>query len=225
VGARHWTVTFFDARTYTEAMVMGSARLAVPAIAAVLLVMELGAVVHAADQASPLPGQEWAAIEVSPLSFNLGSAEQSPTRVQPGPGGTLRLLRHRWKRAYVTPIQAGLFIGELGGATILAHVDVEGGFILPLNADTQAFELGLAAGAGILAVPYATTCDGSCNIGGAGPLLSPVVRYVAWGFSRFTAGFTLRAVIPLVVPTGDWYGYYTGRAILFLAAVDLAFGS
>jgi hypothetical protein len=198
---------------------------AIPALSVVLTTALLGTVAHAEGQASSLSRQEFVAIEVSPLSFNLGSAPQSPTRVQPGPGGTLRLLRHRWRRAYVTPLQAGVFVGELGGATILAHADVEGGFILPLNGDTQAFELGLAAGAGILAIPYATTCDGSCNVGGAGPLLSPVVRYIAWGSTHFTTGFTLRAMIPLVVPTGDWFGYYTGRAILFLAAVDLAFGS
>ena len=38
-------------------------------------------------------------------------------------------------------------------------------------------------------------------------------------------GATARAVIPLQVPSGDWFGYYTGRAVLYLVGFDLAYGS
>ena len=171
--------------------------------------------------------QEWGGIEISPLSFNMGSAPdgQHPTRVQFGPGGILRVLRHRWEWAYVTPVQAGLFLGYMGDRTILVHVDAEGGIVLRLPDGAQSLELGLACGVGILAMSYANVCDGSCNIGGAGPLLSPVARYLIRSAPRFPLGFTLRAMIPLHVPDGDYWGYHTARGILFLAAFDLAFGS
>lgn len=170
--------------------------------------------------------QEWVGIDLWPLSLNSGHppAGPAPTRFQPGPGGTLRVFRHRWPRAYWTPLQAGLFVGEGGSGTIFTHLDTEGGGILPLGAG-RALELGMAAGVGILAIRYANGCDGSCNVGGAGVTLSPVARYLFQDGPAWTMGATARAVIPLQVPSGDRFGYYTGRAVLYLAGFDLAYGS
>jgi len=33
----------------------------------------------------------------------------------------------------------------------------------------------------------------------------------------------VRVAIPLRVPSGDWFGYYTGHGALALAGVELAF--
>jgi hypothetical protein len=169
---------------------------------------------------------EWVGIELSPISLNSGHppSGQDPTRFQPGPGGTLRVLRHRWTQAYWTPLQAGLFVGEGGSGTIFTHLDTEGGGIFPLGEGT-ALELGMAAGIGILAIRYASGCDGSCNVGGAGVMLSPVVRYLFQDGPVWTMGATARAVIPLQVPSGDWFGYYAGRAVLYLVGFELAVGS
>jgi hypothetical protein len=168
--------------------------------------------------------QEWIGAEISFLSYNTGTPPDGriPPRMVPGIGGTLRLLRHKWPFAYVTPIQAGLFLGGLGDDSILVHAGVEGGVVL--RDGVKALEVGLGAGAGILAVHYATTCDGSCNIGGAGALLSPVVRFLYLGRPGLSAGGVLRAVIPLQVPDGDWFGHYTGRGVTLLFGIDLAWG-
>jgi hypothetical protein len=167
--------------------------------------------------------QEYLGIEIAPVSFNLGSAPdgRAPPRLQVGPGGRLRLLRHRWTEAYWTPVSAGLLVTS-GNETIFTHVESEGGWVVP--ATSRALELGLAAGFGILSIAYASGCDGSCLLGGAGPMLSPLVRYLARQGPRFNWGFVVRAVIPLRVPDGDWWGYYNGRAVLFLGALDIAVG-
>ena len=202
------------------------------ALAALATLASLGGAgrVHAAepvvDRSRSSLVQEWVGLELSPLSLNSGSSPgQALTRFQPGPGGTLRLLRHRWTRAYWTPLQAGLFVGEAGAGTIFAHVDMEGGGIISLGPRT-ALEFGLAAGVGILAIRYATSgCDGSCNVGGAGVMLSPVARYLFRHGPGWTMGATARAVIPLQVPSGDWFGYFNGRAVLYLVGFDLALGA
>jgi hypothetical protein len=67
------------------------------------------------------------------------------------------------------------------------------------------------AGVGLLRIAYAPTgCDGSCNIGGVGPSLSPVVRYLFIDGPGMTVGASLRAVIAVHVSPGDWLGYFTG---------------
>lgn len=180
----------------------------------------------AGDAQRPFLAREWVGAEISPLSVNTGSSPgPQPTRLQPGPGGTLRVLRRRWTHAYWTPLQAGLFVGEAGAGTTFTHVDMEGGGIIPLGRGA-ALEGGLAARVGILAIRYATSgCDGWCNVGGAGPLLSPVVRYLFRDGPGWTMGVTARAVIPLHVPSGDWFGYYSGRAVLYLVGFDVGLGS
>jgi hypothetical protein len=201
-------------------------------LASLALSCSILALAAEARGAEPLPSlpqewqewQEWIGVEVSFLSYNEGTAPdgRAPSRMVPGMGATLRLLRHKWALAYVTPIQTGLFLGGLGDDSILVHAGVEGGLVL--RDGVKALELGLGAGAGILSVHYANTCDGSCNLGGAGALLSPVVRFLYLGRPGLSAGGVLRAVIPLQVPDGDWFGHYTGRAVTLLAGIDVAFG-
>lgn len=190
-----------------------------------------------AQEAVPAPGasmrQEVVGVELAPLSVNAGSAPYGggPSRFQPGFGGTLRVARHKWTRVYWTPVLAGLFLARAGlpqdpgrsGWTILAHVQTEGGVLLPTRVGT--FEFGLAAGAGILAIPYAAMCDGSCILGAKGPLLSPVVHYLLRERPNSTIGISLRAVFPVFEPHGEGFGYYTGRAALFLLALDLGLGA
>jgi hypothetical protein len=184
---------------------------------------------RAADPAAEPAGvalrQEWVGLEIVPLSFNLGSARsgESPTRFQAGPGGALRLLRHRWNRVYWTPVHAGLFVGLTRGETIFTHVHTEGGYIV--RAGPRTLELGMGVGAGILGIKYAENgCDGSCYIGGAGPMLFPVARLLVRDGPRFTLGFVLRGAIPLHVPSGEWIAT-TARGFLFLGGLDLAVGA
>lgn len=195
-------------------------------IAWAFVALAAGTAAHANDQSARSIQQELAGVELVPLTFNLASAPsgQQPPHFQVGGGGTLRLLRHRWERGYLTPVQGGLFVRDGRTQTILLHVGVEGGLIVRLPGHPQEIELGLGAGAGIVAIGYSVECDGTCNLGGVGPLLSPVARYLIRNGPRLSIGVTVRGMIPLNIPTGDWFGYYTGRAILFLAALDLAFG-
>jgi hypothetical protein len=177
--------------------------------------------------AEPVVQREWVGIEISPLSVNAGSAGSgagaaAPHRFDGGPGATIRLLRFKWTTAYVTPVMAGLFLGLGDPNTILAHVLTEAGARFSTGVGT--LELGLAAGVGILAIQYDTDCDGRCNLGGAGVMISPVVRHLFWEESGSSVGFSLRAMIPLQVPEGDTFGYFSGRGMLFLGALDLALG-
>jgi hypothetical protein len=179
----------------------------------------------------PVPGSrlrlEWIGVEISPVARSEGpsSLGPAPSRWQIGLGGIVRTMRLRWSHAYWTPVQAGLFVEQIrNDQTIYLHIETEGGVRLPLAGGSQAVELGLAAGVGILAIPYRAGCDGSCIVGGAGAILSPVARYLVKEGPGLTVGFTLRAVLPLQVPEGDHLGDLTDRGFLFLGGVDVAFG-
>ena len=184
-----------------------------------------------ADEGPPGPGMrlEWAGAELLPLSVNAGSAPSwapSPARFRAGIGGMLRVVRLRWANAYWTPVEAGVFVaGDTSGddGVVLAQVATEGGLRLPVGGGT--FELGLAAGAGGLAIAYPGTCDGTCALGGLGPMLSPVVRYLVRDASRWSVGFVLRAAVPLRVEHQEWIGHIMGFGALVLGGVDVAFGS
>jgi hypothetical protein len=127
----------------------------------------------------------------------------------------VRLLRRAWGRGYLVPLEGGLYVGN-GSDTIFVFAAAEGGVML------GRWDLGLAAGAGILAMSYAQGCDGSCVIGGAGPLLAPLLRYSFVERGRLTLAALTRVAIPLRVPSGDWFGTYTGRGVLLLAGVEVA---
>ena len=133
--------------------------------------------------------------------------------------------RLRWTNAYWTPVEAGLFVGapDQVSNVILAHVQTEGGVRLPLSGG-EALELGLAAGFGILAIPYAVDCDGTCDVGGVGILVSPVARYLFHTDSHWSVGAVLRGVVPLLAPHDRVFGYITGRGAILLGGVDVAFG-
>ena len=203
------------------------------AVAAVLAATAGGA--HAA--ADPASGPESGAVtreiiglELTPVSLSLTQApsiapEGGPSRVQAGPGGAIRLLRYRWTYAYIIPIAAGLYVSvgnSNGNDTILARIQTEGGVIVP--GTDRRLELGLAVGAGLLAIGYGSGCDGTCVIGGVGAMVSPVVRVLFLDGPPVTIGASVRAVVPLTVPSGDWLGYYTGRANILLGAVEFGFG-
>jgi hypothetical protein len=168
--------------------------------------------------------QEWAGVELMPVSLSIGShAWGAPERVQVGAGGTLRLLRRRWTSFYVTPIEVGVYVTS-GAKTIFTQAMIEAGYVAP--GPLRRLEIGLAAGVGILAMDIGhDDCDGRCNIGGAGPLLSPVIRYRIVDGPRWTVGAALRGVIPLHDTDGDWFGYFVARGAMVGAALDVGFGA
>jgi hypothetical protein len=151
-----------------------------------------------------------------------GASVGGPSRFQPGGGATLRFGRHRWRLAYLTPAQVGFFFSE---QTALLHAQLEAGFVFPRP--LQRLEVGVGAGIGWLSIAYAPTgCDGSCKIGGVGPLFSPVVRYLFIDGPTMSVGASVRAVIPVRMGSGNWGGTdLRGAAQLVLAAIDVAFGS
>jgi hypothetical protein len=179
------------------------------------------------DASGPVAGgplsQEYAGFEAAPVGIAFGgSSVAPPSRVQPGGGVTFRFGRHRWRYAYLTPAQAGFFFSE---QTMLLHAQIETGFVFPHP--LQELEVGLGAGVGLLGIAYGpAVCDGSCKIGGVGPLLSPVVRYLFVDGPKMSVGASLRALIPVKMGRGNWGGaYFTGTGQLVLASIDVAFGS
>jgi hypothetical protein len=193
---------------------------------AVSMLMLVPGRAHADEGAAPerSVAQEWVGVELTPVSLSIGSADWgAPDRVQVGLGGTLRLLRRRWASFYVTPIEGGVYVTS-DSKTILAHAMVEVGYVAP--GPLRGLEIGLGGGIGILAMDIGRNdCDGRCNIGGAGPLLSPVIRYRIVDGPRWTVGAALRGVIPLHDTDGDWFGYFVARGAMVGAALDVGFGA
>ena len=86
-------------------------------------------------------------------------------------------------------------------------------------------EIGMGTGLGILAMTYNTAqCDGSCNLGGAGWMVSFVARYLFLVGPTMTVGAGVRAVIPISVPEGEVFGYFTGRGNMLLGGLEVGFG-
>jgi hypothetical protein len=169
--------------------------------------------------------QEWVGVEVTPASIALASCCDfhggELDRYQAGPGAGIRFGRHRWEVAYIIPIEAGVYVSSRH-ATIFAHVEVEGGVIVP--GTDRRLELGMGTGLGGLAMSYgAVGCDGSCVLGGAGWMVSFVGRYLFVAGPTMTVGASVRAVIPLSTP-GDWIGHYTGGGNLLLGGLEVGFG-
>lgn len=104
----------------------------------------------------------------------------------------------------------------------MAHVQTEGGLVVP--GTDRRLEIGLGAGAGILAMKYGDDCDGSCDVGGAGALLSLVARYLFVDRPHFTAGASVRAVMPLNRARGEYIGHNIGWGAVLLAAGEVGFG-
>jgi hypothetical protein len=171
---------------------------------------------------------EWVGVELLPLSLNIGSAPPeftSPNRFRAGEGGTLRFLRLQWTKAYWTPVEGSIFVaggGTGADGTVLLQVLTEGGARLPLGDGT--LELGAGLGLGGLQIDYPGYCDGDCAIGGVGPMLSPVARYLLRQMGHWSLGFVVRGEVPLRVPHGEWLAHIEGFGALVLGGVDVAFG-
>jgi hypothetical protein len=156
--------------------------------------------------------KEWIGFELTPISMLLASSTgppggKPPSRLDAGPGGSIRIGRYRWEYGYVIPFQASLYVTSR--PTILMYLQLEGGLIVP--GTERRLELGMGAGVGVLSVAYATGCDGSCVIGGKGALLSFVARFLVHQTPRFSAGVNIRGFHTLGAPEGELFGYYTGE--------------
>lgn len=180
-----------------------------------------------ADVAAPgaTMTQEWVGLELTPVSVafpatpccgGLGHVDT----YQAGPGGGVRLFRHRWQHYYFTPIVAGVYVTS-GNRTIFAHVETEGGVIVPRT--DRRLELGIGVGLGGLAMAYTTGCDGTCVVGGAGLMMSFAARYLFVDRPAFSIGAGARAVVPLQTG-GEWIGYYVADGRMLLGSVEVAFG-
>jgi hypothetical protein len=195
---------------------------------AVVAAQPAAAQTEEAELEAPEPAgitQEWIGFELTPLSLLLpgstGSfSEKPPSPLDAGPGGSIRVGRHRWQYGYVIPFQASLYVTPR--QTILAYLQFEGGVIVP--GTDRRLELGMGAGIGVVSAVYATGCDGSCVIGGKGALLSFVARYLFHQTPRFSAGASIRAIVTLGAPEGELFGYYTGDADIVVAGLEVAFG-
>lgn len=174
---------------------------------------------------SPALTQEWIGFEVTPVSLALASAPAGRAghidTFQTGPGAGVRLGRYRWQHTYVIPVQANLYPTS-GGQTLFAQLQVEGGLIVGSD---RRLELGIGVGLGILAMSYATTCDGSCVVGGVGPLISIVARYLFVATPTWTLGVSSRIIVPMSTPRSEFIGgYYTGSGSMMLGGLEVALG-
>ena len=182
---------------------------------------------RAADVAPPsgTMTQEWVGLELTPVSVSLPGTpccdrQGHVDTTQAGPGGGIRLFRHRWEHYYLTPVLAGVYVTS-GNRTIFAHVETEGGLIVPRT--DRRLELGIGLGLGGLAMKYATGCDGSCDVGGAGWMISFAARYLFVDRPVFSVGAGARAVVPLQT-NGEWIGYFVADGKMILGSLEVAFG-
>jgi hypothetical protein len=171
--------------------------------------------------------QEWVGIEVVPLAMALPDnpvgRDGHVSSLQAGPGGNLRFGRHRWEYVYAIPFEAGLFVSTAGTQTIFLHLQTEIGVVVP--GTDRRLELGAGGGVGILAMQYGTGCDGSCNLGGSGWLLSLAARVLLVDGPSRTVGVNVRAVFPQGrTPGGEVFGYYVGGGDMVFAGVEIGFG-
>jgi hypothetical protein len=192
------------------------------------------------EAAGPMPVRttDWVGLELSSFSLNLGSPSgrfagaPPPQRYSLAPGATLRAFVLRWPSWYWTPLQfSGVFgrhlsSGDASGArTILLALQTEAGRIVKLG-DHARIELGLAAGIGGLGIEFSSDCDASCEIGGAGVMLSPVVRLARGavvGNVATSVGLFARAQVPLQARA--FLAPNSGYGVLFLFGVDAALGA
>jgi hypothetical protein len=199
-------------------------------LCAVAAVLAASAGARAADtdaSESTTLQREWVGLELTPISYATsqpprdGRSDASFSALQAGPGGSIRLGRYRWEYAYVIPFMASLYVSS-GDKTIFAHMQGEGGLIVP--GTDRRLELGVGFGVGILAVRYANGCDGACIIGGSGFMASLAARFLFWTAPTFTAGIGARAIMPLAEPAGESFGYYTGHSSVVMGALEVGFG-
>ena len=204
-------------------------RLSALAAAAMLMATASTRALAAVDD-EPEPAtmkKEWVGLELTPVSYatspppNDYRYDGSFATWQGGPGGTIRLLQFRWKYAYVIPFMAGLYVTS-GNRTIFAHTGAEGGVIVP--GTDRRLELGVGLSVGVLAIRYGNFCDGSCVIGGNGPMATVAARVLLWNAPTFTAGISVRAFLPLMGSTEEGFGWYEGNSGIVMGAVEVGFG-
>jgi hypothetical protein len=228
--ARHVTGGMRDALDGAMASIRG--HLAILRLAGSIAVLAASArVANAADDAPGAPvsslRQEWVGVELTPVSVALASCCDNHggnlDRYQAGPGGSIRFGRHRWEQAYLIPFEAGLYVTS-GNATILAHLEVEGGVIVP--GTDRRFEIGIGTGVGILAMRYnPIQCDGGCYVGGTGWVVSFVARYLFLAGPSMTVGASVRAVVPMSTSAGEMaFGYTSGGGDLLIGGLEVGFG-
>jgi hypothetical protein len=178
----------------------------------------------ASDGAARAPlTQEIVGLEVSGPSLAFGDG-LSP-RLGIGIGGLLRLGRHRWAHAYITPVAGGLFVGTgtVFDYAISARVLTEAGVVLRSAAGV--FELGLGAGLGLLSIPVKDSrCHDACAVGGNSLLLSPVVRWLFRETGPLALGVVLRGDVPTSDPTTPGIDYFVGYGAQVLLGLDVGLG-
>lgn len=161
-------------------------------------------------------------MELAPVALSLG---KGVTGAHLGVGGLLRLAKHRWLSWYWAPIQTGIYLaGADFSGVILLTAQTEVGAIFPTRSGT--WEIGWAAGLGVLAVANGSNdCDGTCNVGGIGMFVSPVVRYLFRDRARVPIGLVLRAQIPAADSSNRRaFGYLVDWGTIVLAGLDVAYG-
>ena len=78
---------------------------------------------------------------------------------------------------------------------------------------------------GILGIQYQPTgCDGSCHIGGAGMMVSPVARYMLRQAATNSVALIARAEVLALRSSTNCWSTCNGRATLFLVGLDFGFG-
>jgi hypothetical protein len=95
-----------------------------------------------------------------------------------------------------------------------------------LRSALGALELGLGAGAGILAVDTgANNCPNvTCIVGGNGLLLSPVVRFLFREATHVPIGLVLRGEVPVAQPHGEAWGDFVGYGTQVMLGLDVGAG-
>jgi hypothetical protein len=164
-------------------------------------------------------------LELTPVSLSLGDVPRDRPgeldRFQLGMGGNLRLFRRRWAPVYVIPLQLGLYLSGTGPTTF-AHVQTEGGLIVP--GTNGRLEVGMGVGLGVLTIAYSQYCDGPCNVGGIGLMVSFAARYLFHASLTNTVGVGLRAVIPADETRRRVFGELTNRGEIILGSLEIGFG-
>jgi hypothetical protein len=170
--------------------------------------------------------QEWIGIELTPLALarpdKPAFRQGSVSTFQAGPGANIRFGRHRWQYGYAIPLELGVFFSTAGTQSVFAHIETEGGLIVP--GTDRRLEVGLGFGLGVLSMAYSVECDGTCALGGAGWMVSLVARYVIIDRPTWMMGVDVRAVYPQQDPDGEWFGYYVGGGKMLLAGLEFGFG-
>lgn len=164
---------------------------------------------------------ELVGLEIDALSLSLAGPVDS--HVKAGIGGMVRFGKLTWTHAYWTPIELGIFLGGSGFKDVmLGRVLTEGG--LRIKGGFGTFELGLGAGPGLLAIATPGQCDGTCRLGGAGLVLSPVLRYLVANLAPVPLGLIARGEVPTSTREDLRYGYSRGYGAAVLFGVEVGSG-